>query len=98
MQSGESLRDKLLGEGETMAPILTQHAAQLEKLGRPDEPTVETLRKTRLLRFVCPRELGGDEADPVTEMEVLAAVTRIDGSAGWTLGILAITSAFAGAF
>jgi alkylation response protein AidB-like acyl-CoA dehydrogenase len=98
MQSGESLRDKLLAEVETMAPILTQHAAQLEKLGRLDEPTVETLRKTRLLRFVCPRELGGYEADPVTEMEVLEAVTRIDGSAGWTLGILAITSAFAGAF
>jgi indole-3-acetate monooxygenase len=98
MQSGESLRDELLAEFETMAPILTQHAPQSEKLGRLDEPTVETLRKTRLLRFVCPRELGGYEADPITEMEVLEAVTRIDGSAGWTLGILAITSAFAGAF
>ena len=95
MQSGESLRDELLAEVETMAPILTQHAPQSEKLGRLDEPTVETLRKTRLLRFVCPRE---HEADPITEMEVLEAVTRIDGSAGWTLGILAITSAFAGAF
>lgn len=31
-------------------------------------------------------------------MEVLEAVARIDGSAGWTLGILATTSAFAGAF
>jgi indole-3-acetate monooxygenase len=75
MQSGESLRDELLAEVETMAPILTQHAPQSEKLGRLDEPTVETLRKTRLLRFVCPRELGGYEADPITEVEVLEAVT-----------------------
>jgi indole-3-acetate monooxygenase len=98
MQSDESLRDELLAEVEGVAPILTEHAPQSEKLGRLDEPTVEALRKTRLLRFACPRELGGYEADPVTVMEVLEAVTRIDGSAGWTLGILAVTSAIAGAF
>ena len=61
-------------------------------------PPLEALRKTRLLRSICPSELGGDEADPLTVMEVLEAVARIDGSAGWTLGILALTSAIAGAF
>ena len=98
MQSDESLRDELLAEVEAVAPILTEHALHSEKLGRLDEPTVEGLRKTRLLRFACPRDLGGDEADPVIVMEILEAVTRIDGSAGWTLGILALTSAMAGAF
>jgi indole-3-acetate monooxygenase len=98
MQSDESLRNELLAEVEAVAPILTEHAPQSEKLGRMDEPTVEALRKTRLLRFACPRELGGCEADPVTVMEVLEAVSLIDGSAGWTLGILALTSAMAGAF
>src|SRR5215475_552606 len=98
MQSEESLREELLAEVAAVAPLLTQHAPQSEKLGRLNEPTVEALRKTRLLRFACPRELGGEEADPVTVMEVLEAVARIDGSAGWTLGILALTSAMAGAF
>jgi alkylation response protein AidB-like acyl-CoA dehydrogenase len=98
MESDESLRDELLAEVEAIAPILTEHAPESEKLGRLDESSVEALRKTRLLCFGCPRELGGYEADPVTTMEVLEAVTRVDGSAGWTLGILAITSAFAGAF
>ena len=98
MQSDESLRDELLAEVEGMGPILTEHAPQSEKLGRLDEPTVEALRKTRLLRFACPRELGGYEADPVTTMEILEAAARIDGSAGWTLGILALTSAMAGGF
>ena len=98
MHSDESLRGELLAEVEAVAPILTEYAAESEKLGRLNEPTVEALRKTRLLRFACPRDLGGDEADPFTVMEVLEAVTRIDGSAGWTLGILALTSAIAGAF
>jgi alkylation response protein AidB-like acyl-CoA dehydrogenase len=91
MQSDESLRDELLAEVEAVAPILREHAPQSEKLGRLAEPTVEALGKMRLLRFFCPRELGGYEADPVTVMEVLEAVSRIDGSAGWTLGILAGT-------
>jgi hypothetical protein len=98
MQSDESLRDELLADVEAVAPILTEHAPQSEKLGRLNEPTIEALRKTRLLRFACPRELGGYEADPITALEVLEAVARIDGSAGWTLGILALTSAIAGAF
>jgi alkylation response protein AidB-like acyl-CoA dehydrogenase len=98
MQSADSLRNELLAEVEAVAPTLTEHAPQSEKLSRLDEPTVEALRKTRLLRFACPRELGGYEADPVTAMEVLEAATRIDGAAGWTLGILALTSAIAGAF
>src|SRR6516162_9637536 len=98
MHSDESLRGELLAEVEAVAPILTEYAAESEKLGRLIEPTVEALRTTRLLRFACPRDLGGDEADPFTVMEVLEAVTRIDGSAGWTLGILALTSAIAGAF
>ena len=98
MQSNESLRDELLAEVEAVAPILAEHAPLSEKLGRLDEPTVEALSKTRLLRFACPRELGGCEADPVTGMEIFEAVTRIDGSVGWTLGILALTSAIVGAF
>jgi alkylation response protein AidB-like acyl-CoA dehydrogenase len=98
MQSDESLRNELLAEVEAVASILTEHAPQSEKLGLLDEPTVEALRKTRLLGFICPRDLGGYEADPLTAMEVLEAVARIDGSAGWTLEILATTSAFAGAF
>ena len=76
MQSDESLRNELLAEVEAVAPILTEHAPQSEKLGRLDEPTVEALRETRLLRFACPRELGGCEADPVTVMEILAETHR----------------------
>ena len=68
MQQQGSLREELLAEVEAIAPILAAHAPQSEKLGRLDDATVEALRKTRLLRFPCPRELGGDEADPVTQM------------------------------
>jgi alkylation response protein AidB-like acyl-CoA dehydrogenase len=68
------------------------------KLGRLNDATWDALRKTRLLRFLCPRELGGDEADPVTQLQVLEALARIDASTSWVVGNLAGASAFAGAF
>jgi hypothetical protein len=47
------------------------------------------------LRFICAHELGGCEADPLTVMEVTEALSRIDGSVGWTLGIIANGTALA---
>ncbi len=97
MQRDERLRNELLAEVEGVAPILTEHAAQSERLGRLDDPSFAALRRTRLLRFIAPRDLGGEEADPVTQLEVLEALARIDGSAGWNVGILAGTATLAGA-
>jgi indole-3-acetate monooxygenase len=91
-------RNELLAEIEPVAPILIQHALESEKLGRLADATWVALKKTRLLRFLCPRELGGDEADPVTQFEVVEALARIDASASWVVGNLALASAYAGAF
>jgi indole-3-acetate monooxygenase len=98
VRQDELLRNELLAEVASIAPILAEHAALSEKLGRLDDPTVEAMRTTRLLRFACPRELGGLEADPITLMEVLEALARIDASASWGLGIIAGSSSIAGAF
>jgi alkylation response protein AidB-like acyl-CoA dehydrogenase len=92
VQQEELLRDELLAEVESIAPILAEHASLSEKLGRLDEATFEALRSTRLLRCVCPREFGGLEAGPVTAMEIYEAAARIDGSASWVLGIIAGSS------
>ena len=83
MQQDELLRNELLAEVESIAPILAEHAPLSEKLGRLDETTFEALRSTRLLRYACPRELGGLEAGPVTVMEIHEAVARINASASW---------------
>jgi alkylation response protein AidB-like acyl-CoA dehydrogenase len=98
MQQEELLRQELLAEVESIAPVVAEHAAACEALGRLDEPTMAALRSTRLLGLYAPRELGGVEADPVTVLTVLEALSRIDASTSWTLGILAGTSGIAGAY
>jgi indole-3-acetate monooxygenase len=62
----ESLREELLAEVDSIAPVLAEHAPLSEKLGRMDAPSIEAVRSTRLVGLFAPRELGGVEADPVT--------------------------------
>ena len=98
MQQEQSLRKDLLAEVESIAPILAEHAASSEKLGRLADASMEAVRTTRLLRMNCPRELGGLEVDPVTAILVLEALARIDGSTGWTIGILSGGALFTGPY
>jgi alkylation response protein AidB-like acyl-CoA dehydrogenase len=94
----ERLRTELLAEVDSIAPILAEHAPLSEKLGRLNDPSIEAVRNTRLLSMYCPRELGGLEVHPVTAMLALEALARIDGSAGWTIGILGGMALFAGSY
>lgn len=98
MERNLQLRDKLLAQVDAVAPTLTAHAANSEVLARLDEPSIEAVRKTRLLHFMCPEARGGDDADPLTGLEIIEALARIDGSAAWNVGILAGTSMIVGAF
>ena len=94
----ERLRNELLAEVDSIAPVLAEHAPLSEKLGRLAAPSIEAVRSTRLLRMFCPRELGGLEVNPVTAILVLEALARIDGSSGWTIGILSSAALFAGPY
>jgi len=79
LERNVQLRRELLAEVEAVAPTLAEHAADSEALARLNELSIEALRKTRLLRFICPKERGGEEADPVTQLEIIEALAKIDG-------------------
>jgi alkylation response protein AidB-like acyl-CoA dehydrogenase len=98
MQQEKLLRKELLAEIKSIAPIIAEHTAASEALGRLDETIMAALRSTRLLQFFAPRELGGLEADPVTVVVLLEALAQIDASTSWTLGILGGSAGLAGAY
>ena len=98
MSHNESLRDEMLAEVAAIAPILEEHAAVSEKLGYSMTPRLGLCAKHACFASECPREFGGDEADPVTQVEVLEALARIDASASWVAGILAGSTRYAAAF
>ena len=89
MQEQDSLRHELLAQVASVTPILAEHAAESEKLGHLNDVSWGALRNTRLLGFLCPSELGGDEADPMTEFEVIEAPgagRRLRELGGWQPG------------
>jgi alkylation response protein AidB-like acyl-CoA dehydrogenase len=59
---------------------------------------VEALQDAGLFRLKMPAELGGADADPCTQMDVIEAMTRIYPSAGWVLMTNATAIGNAGAF
>jgi hypothetical protein len=50
------------------------------------------MSRAGLSRLWVPRSLGGAEADIATVVQVVEAVSRIDGAAGWCLAIAGNTS------
>ncbi len=62
-------------------------AAAAEKDATLPPASVAALYDSGLLRLKMPHVLGGAEADPVTQLDVLEEVSRIDPAAGWCLMI-----------
>ena len=77
-------REALLAAVQRIKPILEAGGAQSEDLRTLPADAVAALRDEGLFTLKVPAELGGFEADPVTQMSVYEAVSRIDPAAGWT--------------
>ncbi len=90
----KALLQAVAGIRETLAA----DAEESERLRTLPEASVTALTDAGLFAMKCPRELGGAEADPVTQLEVIEAVTYIDPTAGWCClignGTLSVVAAF----
>lgn len=97
-EARDAKRTALLQAVDDVRATLTTHANASETLRTLPEASVQALTESGLFAMKCPAELGGAEADPVTQIEVIEAVTAIDPSAGWSLmignGSISIVGAF----
>ena len=69
-----------------------------EAIATLPEATVDALYQSWQLALKLLVELGGAEADLLTQLEILETVTLIDASAGWCLMIGAASLGRVGAF
>jgi indole-3-acetate monooxygenase len=77
----------LVEAAQTLEPRIRASADQVERDGRLPDDLVRAISETGIFRMMVPRALGGSEVDPVTQMEVLEAISRGDGSVGWVTAI-----------
>jgi alkylation response protein AidB-like acyl-CoA dehydrogenase len=87
-----------LERARALAPLIERNAALAEEQRTLPTETVRALADAGLFRFGLPHELGGDDADFRTAIEVWEEVSRADGSAGWTLMANGSGSAAAAAY
>lgn len=82
----------------SLRELIESRSVESERQAYLADEVVAALREAGLLATLVPTCLGGREADPRTAIEVIAEVSRTDGSAGWTLMAGMVTSAIAAAF
>ena len=80
-------RQALLEAVDRVRDVLAAHADEAEALRTLPQAAVAALRESGLLALMLPTVLGGAEADPVTQTEVMEAVSAIDPSTGWSFAI-----------
>lgn len=81
----EELREALMDAVASIAKDV-EGSAQENETGRTLAPAaVEALRKSGLTGMKSPREIGGAEADPALQIDVLEALTQVDAATGWAL-------------
>ena len=94
----EELRAQLLAAVDGIGDALGSAADEAERSGTLPERAWRALHDAGLFRLKSPRELGGFEADPVTQIEVIERAAYLDTSAGWALfvgaGTLALMAAW----
>ena len=79
------LRNWLLSAVASIAETLSSSARESESRRTLAPAAVAALRGSGLPGMKSPRAVGGAEAHPVVQMEVIESLTRIDSAAGWAL-------------
>ncbi len=94
----DAVRSELMGALDSVREVLAGAADEAEQSGWYPERGWRAMHDSGLFRMKAPADLGGFEADPVTQIEIIEEASRIDSSAGWTLFVGAGTLAMIAAF
>jgi alkylation response protein AidB-like acyl-CoA dehydrogenase len=78
------------------APAIRQHAAQMEAERSMPLELHNALREAGLFRLYVPQEFGGAGYTLPEGLQVVEAVSKIDGSAGWTVALSFAAGYFTG--
>lgn len=97
-EEASAKRAALLAAVDAIRETVEAHAAEGEAGSTLARPTVDALVATSLLRLKLPRVLGGAEADPLTQFDVIERLSAIDPSTGWCLMIGGTGIGLPGAF
>ena len=74
---------EILDRVRALSPSIRAASDEIEKTGRLTEEIVYALKHADVFAMAMPTEMGGPEADPMTQLEIVEALSIADGSVGW---------------
>jgi indole-3-acetate monooxygenase len=75
--------DATLEAVRALTPEIRAAAEAIEAARRLPANIVEAMKRAGVFRMAMPREWGGPELDPLTQIRVIEALAYADGSVGW---------------
>ncbi|HYZ34554.1 MAG TPA: acyl-CoA dehydrogenase family protein [Crenalkalicoccus sp.] len=81
--SDEAKVDQVLSRIAAFAPVVAQHARDIEQDRRLPAELVSVLKSARIYGMLVPRRYGGLGLDAPGALRAVAALARLDGSVGW---------------
>lgn len=85
--SDSFVSDSFVAKARALAPLIRDHADEAERQRHLPAPVAEAFAREGLYRLAGTPDIHGADADPMTQIGVIEAVSKIDGSAGWNLMI-----------
>jgi alkylation response protein AidB-like acyl-CoA dehydrogenase len=86
--------DRMLADIRELAPSIAARAPEIEVGRRVPTDLIETLRSIGVFRMFVPRSHGGLELEIAESLEIIAELSRIEGSVGWVAVIGSGTAIF----
>ncbi|MDJ0852732.1 MAG: acyl-CoA dehydrogenase family protein [Myxococcota bacterium] len=83
----DPLPGDLVERARALQPLVREAADEAERERRLPARVAEAMARAGLYRVAAPAAFQGAEADPVTQIRVIEAVSEADGAAGWNLMI-----------
>lgn len=77
--------DGFVGAALGLGPHIVNCRSQMEAERRLPLSLVQAMKDTGVFSLSMPREWGGPEIDPMTQIRVVEALSALDGSVGWSV-------------
>jgi alkylation response protein AidB-like acyl-CoA dehydrogenase len=78
---GDKAIDRIAG----LSDVISEGGDEAQKMRRVPDETIKALVDAGFFRFTLPPELGGENASVRETIEILEAISAIDGSVGWNV-------------
>lgn len=75
--------EKIVEAALALGPQIKAAVDEMEQSRHLPLPLVQAMQEAGVFRMTMPKEWGGPEADPLTQIRVVEALSLADGSVGW---------------